>query len=253
MRALRHNLLGLFLVMGSTVGAAHGLELCIALDGSGSIGTTDFTLQVEGLAQAVENPQVIPPNGSVTLSVVQFAGSTTGIEVAPTLIDSSTVADTVAAQIRTITQDSGGTPMDAAINVCTDQGLPFAAGQRQVIDVSTDGGPNSPSATLAAANAAVSAGVDAINGMGIGTGANISFLETMVRPQPASDPQPGAQGFVIAIEQFDEFADAIALKISLELGGAGVPAPALGGLALLATFGALTFAGTRRLRRSRRK
>jgi hypothetical protein len=228
--------------------AAGALELCIAMDGSGSVSSSDFNLQKEGLAQAVEDPAVIPPNGSVILSVVQFSGSGR-VEVPPTVIDASTVSS-VAGAIRSIAQIGGGTDIADSILVCASSGLQYLTGERQVIDVSTDGGSNAAAAS-AAADSAVSSGVDSINGMAIGSGADIATIEGFVRPQPASDPVAGAQGFVIVIDNFDEFAEAIALKISIELGGTGVPAPALGGLALLATFGALTFAGARRLRRRR--
>ncbi|MEN8219418.1 MAG: DUF1194 domain-containing protein [Pseudomonadota bacterium] len=190
--------------------AAETLELCTAIDGSGSIGHSEFQLQVEGLARAIEKPSVVPQNSRVTLSIVQFS-SGVRVEVSPTLIDSQATANAVAAQVRAIRQLGGGTNISAAIDACTQQ-FRFTT-DKQVIDVSTDG---QSSGSSEASNKAIAAGVDVINALGVGSGININELRSLVRPQPASEfPK---KGFVHIAPSFDEYAKAIKSKIAAETG-----------------------------------
>ncbi|MDM8565872.1 DUF1194 domain-containing protein [Candidatus Halobeggiatoa sp. HSG11] len=198
------------MLIGSTLQAAEKLELCTAIDGSGSIGASEFQLQIEGLARAIEKSSVVPQNGSVTLSIVQFSSSV-HVEVGPTLIDSQAAADNVAAQVRTISQMGGGTYIAAAIDVCTRQ-FKFKTG-KQVIDISTDG---QSSGSSSAADRAVTTGVDVINALGVGSGININELESLVRPQPASEfPE---KGFVYVTPSFKKYAQAIKAKMAAETG-----------------------------------
>lgn len=192
--------------------AAQTVELCALLDGSGSIISTDFTLQAEGLASAVEDPTILPQNSTVTVSVVQFS-STAQTEVSPTLIDSQATADSVAATIRAMTQIGGSTRIDFGIDQCTSL-FAFTA-NKQTIDVSTDGeGSGDP---VTAADNAVAAGVDVINALGVGSGVDVTQLEAIVRPQPPSTIPD--DGFVLLVADFNEFAQAVAEKIQAETGG----------------------------------
>ena len=199
-----------FISTASVLQAAETLELCTAIDGSGSIGSSDFRLQVEGLARAIEKSSVVPQNGSVILSIVQFA-SNTRIEVSPTVIDSQATASAVATQVRAIGQLNGGTDISAAIDACTQQ-FKFTTG-KQVIDVSTDG---QSSGSSEASNRAIVAGVDVINALGVGSGINVGELQSLVRPQPASEfPE---KGFVYVTPSFNEYAKAIKAKMAAETG-----------------------------------
>ncbi len=71
-----------FISTASILQAAETVELCTAIDGSGSISSSDFRLQVEGLARAIEKPSIMPQNSRVTLSIVQFSGGVR-VEVLP--------------------------------------------------------------------------------------------------------------------------------------------------------------------------
>jgi Leucine-rich repeat (LRR) protein len=194
----------------SILQAAETLELCVAIDGSGSIDDNGFQLQIEGLARAIEKPSVVPQNSRVTLSVVQFS-TNARIEVSPTLIDSQATANAVAVQVRAIRQLNVGTDISGAIDACTQQ-FRFTT-DKQVIDVSTDG---QSSGSSEASNRAIAAGVDIINALGVGNGINISELRSMVRPQPASEfPK---KGFVFIAPSFDEYAKAIKSNIAAETG-----------------------------------
>lgn len=227
--------------------AAAAVEICLAIDGSGSIAPGDFALQIEGIARAVEDPVVVPRDGSVTLSVVQFNGGAV-VEAGPTTIDSAATAATFVAQVRAITQNGDGTDMKAGIDTCVATGLRFAAGQKVVIDVSTDGFPNDPAGTLAAADAAVAAGVDAINALGVGPGASEAFLDQLVRPQPAKEPP--ADGFVVLIDDFAEYEAAVKAKILAEVGEV-IAAPAMAMWGMLILGGTLAVGGLRKVTRRR--
>ncbi len=200
-----------FISTASILPAAETVELCTAIDGSGSIGSSDFQLQIEGLARAIKNPYVVSQNSRVTLSIVQFS-SGVRVEVAPILIDSQATADAVAVQVRAIKQIGAGTLISIAIDACTQQ-FRFTT-DKQVIDVSTDGqSSDSPSE---ASNRAIVAGVDVINALGVGNGINVNQLQSIVRPQPASNfPE---KGFVYITPSFDDYAKAIKSKIAAETG-----------------------------------
>ncbi|GEM_PF-3404355 len=201
---------------------AKTIELCTAIDGSSSItdplsggDPLNFQKQLDGLANAIQDPAVFPKDGTVTISVVQFSG-TPQLEVPPTLIDSQATADAVAAQVRGIQQFpiSTGTDIGGAITFCTDQ-FKFTS-EKQIIDVSTDGQSN---ASTAASNA-IAKGVDAINALGVGTGVDQAQLTAMVRPQPICTTTGQTNcGFVSLIQNFDQYATAIKRKIMMETGG----------------------------------
>jgi len=175
-----------FISTASVLRAAETVELCTAVDGSGSISSSNFQLQIEGLARAIEKSSVVPQNSRVILSIVQFSGGVR-VEISPILIDSQATANAVAAQVRAIGQLNGGTNIAGAIDACTQQ-FRFTT-DKQVIDVSTDG---QSSGSSGAADRAIAAGVDVINALGVGRGINVDELQSLVRPQPASEfPKKG--------------------------------------------------------------
>jgi hypothetical protein len=227
------------------------VSICLALDGSGSLTSTEFDLQREGYALAVEDSAIVPRDGTVTFVVVQFSNVVV-TEIAATTLNNETDAVNLAAAIRAITfQQGGATATGTAIETCVTE-LSGLSG-RQVIDISTDGGSNLGTSPPVAADDAVSAGIDAINLIGVGQGVNVTELNDTARPQPASElPEPG---FVVLVADFSDFNPAIESKIQAEIAGGGpigpvaVPimsGPALGMLVLiLAVFGA-GFIGWRR-------
>ncbi|WP_028887105.1 carboxypeptidase regulatory-like domain-containing protein [Teredinibacter turnerae] len=189
------------------------IDLALCMDGSGSINATNFTLQKEGTASAIEDEAVIPRDGSVRISAYQFAGSSTRVEIAPTIIEADN-ATLVADAVRTIGQSRGGTPMASCLNTASQTVLAAEpASLLQAIDISTDGAPNSQSSTRNAAANAQTAGIDVVNAIGVGAGANISFLNSIVFPQPAG----GERGFVVAVNNFADYVEAVRLKIQREV------------------------------------
>lgn len=194
----------------SAAGGGHlQTELVFALDGSGSISASDWLLQLEGIAGALEDPAIIPRDGSAAIGVVQFA-SYSREEIPLTVIDSESTALALAADVRSIPQMRGGTCMSCGIDTARDMLVPGTSGAKQVICLSTDGRPNDPTATINAANAAVAAGVDEISAIGVGPGADMQFLAQVVR----------GGGFAEAVATFEEYGFAVGRKLGLLVSGA---------------------------------
>jgi len=205
-----------------TARPAVAVELCAALDGSASVVWfgpvgNEFELQLEGLASAVENPLIVPPNGSVHLSVVTF-GREVRTDLPSILINSPATAAGVAAAIRALpkpTFDFGhGTDMTLAMAACLEEFRD--ANDEWVIDISTDGGHNltSQDFLLSARDDALSAGLDVLNAIGVGE-ADLPSLGDLVWPQPVSSPPE--KGFVIAVAGFPEYVDAMREKVRAEV------------------------------------
>jgi len=202
---------------GATAQAGN-TELVLVIDGSGSINSTEWGQMVNGYANAIKDSSVVPQDGTVSLGVVQFAGTGSAYTVkSMTLVNSQGTADAVAGAITGMTQLGGMTDIGAAI-AYGDSVLTGSFVGRQVIDVTTDGAQTEGSTTpLAAAQAAVNSGnADAVNALGVGSGASYGFHY----------PNPGSFGMAVA--SYDDFADAIKLKIKTEIN----PIPAPGALLL---------------------
>ena len=249
------------LLVGGAPALADTIDLGFSIDGSGSINGSDFTLQTEGLAAAFAN---IPTSGDIEyrLAVTQFAGFGTTTIIEPTIVSAANIAGLQSAVQGTF-QSGGGTPLAAGITSLVDL---FAAdgglGDTTLLNLSTDGAPNSQSASTTAVADALAAGVDGISFEAVGL-ANISFLQTLARPGASgvvvtdldAIPDPTTQGFVIDVASFDDFGAAIDAKIGeivIGTGGGGdpsvAPIPLPAGLPLLLA-GVLGLFGAGRLRR----
>ncbi len=201
-------------------------QVCIAVDGSRSISTGDFRLMRQGLAAAIGDPSVMPRDGSVELSVVQFGTLNSQTprligHVLPTVIDAASTAATVSAQLASMAQIGGNTPLHLAIDACSClMNASCATNSRRVINLVTDGAPTSPSTeqnTVEARNRAIAAGVHEVNAEAVGvTDATFAYLrDQLVWPQPGYEAPPfGSAGFVIRALTFEDFADAIRQKIA---------------------------------------
>ncbi len=121
------------------------VQLAMILDGSGSIDP-NFGNMTAGLAAAVNNSACIPHDGSVELTVVQFAEDAR-LEVGPVIINGANAAD-VADDIKKISQGVGG-----GTHTCICCGICLAANTlydspcfdpsvKQVLNLVTGGEPN---------------------------------------------------------------------------------------------------------------
>ncbi|MCI0396758.1 MAG: DUF1194 domain-containing protein [Chloroflexi bacterium] len=210
----------------TTVAVNVRVQLCFALDGSGSISPGNFSLMTGGLASAVRDITVMPRDGSVELSIAQFAGSSARVELQPRILLGDTTIEEVATQIEAISQMGGATPMHAGIDQCTaliTNSPYFADATRQVINLASDGAPTAglpdpTTATINSRNNAVAAGIDQVNAEGIGVSdSTFAFLRDQVAyPMPGYEAPPfiaGRGGFAIRVSTFEDFEASVKEKV----------------------------------------
>ena len=203
--------------------------LSIVIDGSGSIGSSNFSVQRDAYA-SVLGSSLVPTDGSVVVNVIQFSTGT-AIERVAIRINDTNDRDTVVAAINAMVYQNGGaTAIGDGITAGTGDMDPFLAGIagsefhadfRKLVDVSTDGQNNTGSnPTTVTQNAVNVLGYEAVNCLGIGAGANCSFND-------------GGFGIDYVATTFADVEAALKDKIGDEFGTAPLPGSiALFGLAL---------------------
>lgn len=197
------------------------LQLVLAVDASGSVNETRFELQKRGYASAFRNPRVVQAiaagsRRAIAVTMVQWTGPTLHVQV----VDWMRVSDTASAEALAAAIDAaprrlfgGGTSLSGAIDYSMAMlaASPFR-GARRVIDVSGDGSNNAGRLASLARDDAVRAGV-VINGLPITwiePGLDIYYRDNVIGG-------PGA--FVVSVDSYDNFADAILNKLVTEIAG----------------------------------
>jgi len=200
------------------------LELVLAVDCSGSVDESEFTLQIRGYASAFSHPSVIRAirsgrHGAIAVTYVQWSGPFLQYQaVGWTLVNDADSAESFGAKMAAARRSiySGGTSLSGAIDHAVNLfGKSGFEGQRQVIDISGDGINNTGRRPADARDDAVKRGLT-INGLAILTdfgGLDRYFEEHVVGG-------PGA--FVIAAENFESFAAAILSKLIREIASADI-------------------------------
>jgi hypothetical protein len=204
------------------------LELALLVDVSGSVDGTEYNLQKTGYINAFNDPTIQASianlTGGIAVTYIEWSSAN---EQSPlvnwTLITDATSSSAFATAIAgTNRAFSGLTAPGSAINFATPL---FASntfdGARQVIDVSGDGEENDGANTAAARNAALAAGIDAINGLAIGGAGLLAWYQANIKG--------GTNAFTIQANDFAAFDSAVRTKIGREI--TGIPEPA--SLALL--------------------
>ncbi|BCD68928.1 DUF1194 domain-containing protein [Nitratiruptor sp. YY09-18] len=239
---LRIVAVGLVLLNVSGFAASVQRDICLLLDGSGSIGSSDWQLQLQANADAIKDPNIVPQDGSIAISVVQFS-STAQVEVSRTIITDQTTADNVANQILSINQMGGGTYMSTGINTCAQTIDTTNSNTKKIIDISTDGQASDLSATLTAADNAYNNNNIIINAIGVGSGVDVNELNQIVRPQPAS--QIPNDGFVVLAPDYQHYNDSLKEKLKAETGQVtqSVAVPLSNSSKLLMIFGIIALVG----------
>lgn len=237
-------------------------QLCLILDGSGSVGSSNWTIIVEGVATAIENN--LPHDGSVELTVIQFGDTSLNAvtEISPTVVTTANY-QTIATNVRNIVFDNGLTPTAHGIYLGWKEmnaSQHFSTAEKQIINLVTDGQPNvrNNNATtnedglggidvwddvIAAKNIAVSQGLDELDmeGIGITTQARDWFKDWTLHPQPGHiAPDEGyIPGWIRVVATAEEFALAIKEKFeviiddTVAVGGTIIP---INGLTIAAPF-----------------
>lgn len=219
------------------------LELVLAMDVSGSIGTTDYSNQQDGYEAAFRNAGIISAIangaiGSIAVTLVQWSTSAQQT-IGWTLINDSTTsnafADLIASMSRFSSSSTGTT------NAITFSDGLFDSngyeGNRTVIDVSSDGEDNvasgcadfvSPCVPLQSArDAFIAGGGSAINAIWMAD-PNV-YTEGDLLAYGTTNLVTGANSFQVAVTGSAGFGGALATKIGREV--SQVPEPAT--LALL--------------------
>ena len=195
------------------------MQLVLAVDASGSVSPARFELQKQGYAQAFRDARVVRavaglPGPSLAVTMMQWTGPSLHVQVVPwtevrDAASAGVLADRIAAAPRRLF--GGGTSISGAIDEARRlmATLPMRAGRR-VIDISGDGANNAGRPSRAARDDAVADGI-VINGLPI---SNVEAdLDVHYREQVIG----GAGSFMIAIESYDQFAEAIIHKLVTEI------------------------------------
>jgi hypothetical protein len=219
--ALMSNLGARHFVWGQ--GADKGVDtaLIVSVDVSNSVDAHRYKLQMEGIAQALEDPSVIDAiiggaKGGILFSMVTWADKPR-ISIPWKRIASAADAKLIAMEVRTLPQQGGeftcvtGMLRNIADKVITQ--IPVKA-TRVVVDVSGDGKENCnpQEETTAVRDELVSYNVT-INGLPILEGEQAGSLEDWYRENVMGGP--GA--FVLPAEGFEDFGRAIRQKFVIEI------------------------------------
>jgi hypothetical protein len=212
------------------------LLLVLAADVSRSVDHQKYTLQKEGYAAAISNPQVIDairsgPNGKIALNFLEWSGvGAQKVVIDWTIVDSAETARRFGDQLVEA-------PRSFADRTSISGGIEFAMAQlkrapfqsaRRTIDVSGDGTNNAGRDVRIARDEAVAEGVT-INGLVILSQVQVPWNPEHTNPpggleQYFRDNVVGGPGsFVVAAEGFESFGKAILKKMIAEIALLGSP------------------------------
>jgi hypothetical protein len=215
---------------GGLCAAEADLEVILAADVSRSIDDAEFELQRKGYAAALTDPRVLTAihgraNGAVAVCFIEWSGE----EDQQVVVDWTEIRDeedagSVAAAIVAAPRSfMGRTSISAAIDFAMAR---FAAAKwqakRRIIDISGDGTNNSGRAITEARDQAIASGVT-INGLAIiNDRPNLGYSAHTQPPGglPLYYRQNvigGPNAFLIVVEDFNSFADAMANKLAKEI------------------------------------
>ncbi len=200
------------------------LELLLAVDVSPSVDRAEYGLQMDGLSNAFRHSSVVnaiihgAPNG-IAVALMQWSGpGDQALAVEWMAVRDRATAFAFADRIdRASRLASGG---GTAIGNALDRGIALLAangftGSRRVIDVSGDGRANRGASPGPMRLRAVYSGIT-VNGLTIldeEPELNLYYLDYVVGG-------PGA--FLLVADDFDAFAQAIRMKLLMEIGGATI-------------------------------
>ncbi|KAB2955507.1 MAG: DUF1194 domain-containing protein [Rhizobiaceae bacterium] len=204
------------------------VELVLAVDVSLSMSPAELAIQRDGYAAALTDRRVLDAiadglHGRIAVTYFEWAGNTTQHVVVPwTVIASPEDAERVARQLSALPPNSARrTSISGALEFSIDL---FAESQfrgtKRVIDISGDG-PNNQGAPVDITRDAVVAKGIVINGLPLMTGGGYSSLYDVTDlDRYYADCVIGGPGsFMIPVNDWSQFPEAIRRKLVLELAG----------------------------------
>lgn len=216
------------------------LELLLAVDVSASVDSQEYSLQMNGIADAFRHPEVIAairasaPQG-LAVALLQWAGPDEQTYAVPwSVVDdrvsAAAFADRIEAATRPLTL--GGTAIGDAlivgVSLLAENGV---AAARRVIDVSGDGRANQGTSPAPVRAHAASLGVT-VNGLAI------LNEEPQLMSYYAERVIGGPGAFVMHADHYQDFGRAIRLKLIREIEGATVADAPAGDVAPRSAWGA---------------
>ncbi|GAB4356518.1 MAG: DUF1194 domain-containing protein [Oricola sp.] len=209
------------------------VALVLAVDVSRSMSPDELRIQREGYAAAIASPEVVRAVGQggyrrIAVMLFEWANNTHAREIVGwTIIENQADADRVAGLLlATHSVGQRRTSISGAIEHASGllQTAPYAA-DRMVIDISGDGPNNQGVPVTEARDEAVAMGFT-INGLpmmtrgGIGSQFHIDDLDQYYAHCVIGGP--GA--FMVPVNDWNQFAEAVRRKLVLEIGDARPPA-----------------------------
>lgn len=206
----------LFLCLTAQPAAACETALLLSIDVSGSIDAGDYRLQTDGLASALQDPEVAEAlvKGQVALAVVQWSGTSEQALVLPwqrmlAPRDVTRFAARAAAIPRAF--QGSDTAVGQAIRFATAQFAAVPDCARRVIDISGDGQENAGFTDAAARREAIAAGLNlnaiAIEEPGEAIPITSYYRRWIITPE----------GFVVTARGLQDYARTLRLKLLREL------------------------------------
>lgn len=208
------------------------VELVLAVDVSLSMSPAELAIQRDGYAAALTDSRVLDAiadgvHGRIAVTYFEWAGTTTQHVVVPwTIIASREDAERVARQLSAVPPNSARrTSISGALEFSVDL---FAESQfrgtKRVIDISGDGPNNQGAPVDLTRDAIVSRGI-VINGLPLMTSGGYSSLYDVTDlDRYYTDCVIGGPGsFMIPVNEWSQFPEAIRRKLVLELAGRDHP------------------------------
>jgi hypothetical protein len=209
------------------------IELVLAVDVSLSMSPTELNIQRDGYAAALTDDRVLQAiadgvHGKIAVTYFEWAGTTSHHVIVPwTIIASRADAERVAAKL-------SAQPANSARRTSIASALGFGAdlfaesqfrGMKRVIDISGDGPNNQGEPVVTARDAVVEQGIT-INGLPLMTSGGFSSVYDVTNlDQYYADCVIGGPGaFMIPVNDWSQFPEAIRRKLVLELAGPVSPA-----------------------------
>ncbi len=197
---------------------AVSIELVLAVDTSASVDATEYSLQMRGIATALESDDIIEAIGlhrdGIAIAVLQWSGGLLGnIAVDWTVVSSESSVRVLARRIAQVPRGNTGnfTSISTAINRSMEMlESNVQVGKYRRIDISGDGRNNSGQHPSIARSIAINSGIT-INGLAIldGDPGLAGYYRANVTGGPGS--------FVISANDFEDFAEAMKRKLGREL------------------------------------